>query len=229
MISHFKTGQVFAAAGLTTGLLCTAAVISGCGPVHSSGARPAKTVTVTVQPSVPAGSPSVVASPPASPSPVASTSAPPAPPAPVPAGPPPCATRDLGAKVGQSQGAAGSVYTDLVFTNISGSTCTLYGYPGVSLAGGTPVTQLGAGATENPATPREVVTLVPGQEGFALLRIVQAGDFSPSGCGPAPSTYLQIFPPNQTTPIYLAYTSTACTKSVNQLTVDVVKPGTGAQ
>lgn len=152
-----------------------------------------------------------------------------APSAPVPAGPPPCATRDLGAKVGQSQGAAGSIYVDLVFTNISGSTCALFGYPGVSLAGGTPVTQLGAAATENPATPRVQVTLAPGQASFALLRIVQAGDFPASRCQPTPATYLQIFPPNQTTPIYLSYTATACVKPVNLLTVDVVKPGTGSQ
>lgn len=227
MSSHLKTGQVFAAAGLLTGLLCAAAFISGCGPVHSSGARPAKTVTVTVHPSVPPGSPSVVASPPTSPSPP--TSVPPTSTPPPPPGPPACATRDLGARVGQSQGAAGSIYVDLVFTNISGSTCTLFGYPGVSLAGGTPATQLGSAATENPATPREVVTLAPGQESFALLRIVQAADFPSSRCGPEPATYLQIFPPNQTTPIYLAYTATACTKPVNLMTVDVVKPGTGAQ
>ncbi len=35
-----------------------------------------------------------------------------------------------------AQGAAGSVYQVIDFTNISNVTCTLYGYPGVSLGGG---------------------------------------------------------------------------------------------
>ena len=45
--------------------------------------------------------------------------------------------------MGVAQGAAGSVYQVIDFTNISNTTCTLYGYPGVSLAAGTPVTQVG--------------------------------------------------------------------------------------
>src|SRR5215470_4847026 len=48
-------------------------------------------------------------------------------------GPGPCPTRSLQVKLGASQGTAGSVYTTIDFTNISNVTCTLYGYPGVSL------------------------------------------------------------------------------------------------
>jgi len=37
-------------------------------------------------------------------------------------------------------------------------------------------------------------------------------------------TVAQIYPPNQTTPIYLAYSSTGCTStSVNLLTISVVQ------
>ena len=64
-------------------------------------------------------------------------------------GPAGCATRDLQAKAGVAQGAAGSVYQVIVFTNISNATCTLYGYPGVSLAAGTPVTQVGQAASRS--------------------------------------------------------------------------------
>lgn len=225
MISKFKTRQVFAAAGLTAGVLSATAILSGCGPQHPSGARPAKTVTVTVHPSVPPGgvsaSPAPTATTPPATVPVTSTPAPP----PAPTGPQACATRALSAKVGQSQGAAGSIYLDLVFTNISNVTCTLYGYPGVSLAGGSPVAQLGRSATENPATPREVVTLAPGAVSSALLRIVQAADYPASRCDPVTATYLQVYPPNQTTPIYVGYSGTACTKPINLMTVNVVKPG----
>src|SRR5262249_17632790 len=68
-------------------------------------------------------------------------------------GPGPCPTSSLRLKMGATQGAAGSVYTTIVFTNVSNATCTLYGYPRVSLTTGKPGTQIGKAAKENPATP----------------------------------------------------------------------------
>jgi uncharacterized protein DUF4232 len=129
--------------------------------------------------------------------------------------------------MGLSQGTAGSIYVAIVFRNISNVTCTLYGYPGVALAGGNPITQIGLAAAENPTPPRELVTLVPGAAANALLRIVDAGNYPASKCGPVTATWLQIYPPNQTTPIYLKYTSPACSKPVRILTVNVVQPGSG--
>lgn len=146
---------------------------------------------------------------------------------PAPAGPPPCSTRFLGVKLGLAQGAAGSTYTVIDFTNISNVTCTLYGYPGVSLGGGHPVTQIGLAAAESPATPRQLVTLGPGAIGNALLQIVHAQNYPPSKCGPVTATWLVIYPPNQTTPVYLKYSSLTCSKHVQILTVSVVQPGSG--
>jgi Protein of unknown function (DUF4232) len=143
-------------------------------------------------------------------------------------GTPACPTKYLSAKAGLSQGTAGSIYQVIDFTNISNAPCTLYGYPGVSLASGTPVTQVGAAASRSTATAARVVTLAPGQTANALLRIVEAGNYSSAACSPAATTYLQIYPPNQTTPIYLGYTSTGCGSSkVNLLSVSVVTAGTG--
>ena len=205
--------------------VCVAALVAACGP-NSPAATPKKTITVTVHPSSPAGQakPSTASAPASTrtvqPStPVSATTAP--------SGPAPCQTRYLGAKTGLSQGAAGSVYVDIVFTNLLNATCTLYGYPGVSLGGGHPVTQIGQAATENPATPRELVTLAPSGEAYATLRIVQAADFPSSSCHPVQATYLQVIPPNQTGTIYVAYRTTACAGSVNLLTVNVVQPGSG--
>ena len=140
----------------------------------------------------------------------------------------PCPTRSLAATVGISQGAAGSTYTVIVFTNISQTSCTLYGYPGVSLAGGTPVSQIGLAAAESQSSPRQLVTLAPGAAGNALLRITDAGNYPTSTCQPAATQYLQIYPPNQTTPIYLSYSATACSKPVETLTIGVVQPGSGS-
>jgi hypothetical protein len=114
------------------------------------------------------------------------------------------------------------------FTNIGNVTCTLYGYPGVSLAGGKPVTQIGLAATRSTATAKTLVTLKPGAVGNALLQIVDAGNYSPATCGPTTADHLQIYPPNQTTPIYLAFKSQACSKKVHILSVSVVMPGSGS-
>ena len=143
------------------------------------------------------------------------------------AAPQPCPTSALGIAPGISQAAAGSTYVTIVFTNIGAAACTLYGYPGVSLAGGSPVSQIGLAAKENPATPRQLVTLVPGAQASALLRIVDAQNFPRSRCGLVSAAYLQVYPPNQTTPAYVSYSVAACSKPVPLLTVDVVKPSSG--
>ncbi|MGE5137801.1 MAG: DUF4232 domain-containing protein [Gemmatimonadota bacterium] len=201
--------RAIAAAALT----CLTALVSACG-----GGTPVPTKTVTV-------SASAAASAVASVSPAASAPSPSSPAAP--AGPGPCATRDLQVKLGLAQGAAGSIYQVIDFTNIGTGTCSLYGYPGVSLAGGTPVSQIGLAAKEDPSTPRQLVTLAPGAVGNALLRLVQAGFFPPAKCAPVNSRFLQIYPPNQTTPVYLSYKAQTCSKPIQQLTISVVKPGSG--
>jgi hypothetical protein len=129
---------------------------------------------------------------------------------------------------GLAQGAAGSIYQVLDFTNISGAPCTLFGYPGVALAGGSPVTQVGAAATRSAVNPAKLVTLGANQTGNALLRITQALNYPSSKCHPVSTTYLQIYPPNQTTPVYLGYKATACSSTdVKLLSVGVVQAGKG--
>ena len=202
----------------TAGLIAVAALATGCSSSSSSAS------SLTLAPSSAASSPSAAA--PAS-VPSAAASATPSSSAAA-GGTPACATRSLKATVGIAQGAAGSVYQVIDFTNISGSPCTLFGYPGVALAGGTPVTQIGAAAARSTGSSAKLVTLAAGKTANALLQITQAENYSASRCVPKASTYLQIYPPNQTTPIYLAYKSTGCSSSkVNLLTVGVVQPGNG--
>jgi hypothetical protein len=191
-------------------LASVAVLAAACGG-SSPAATPTKTVTVTASPQAPAAtSPGTATGTPAAPGAAA-----------------PCPTRSLGLKPGLSQGAAGSVYQVLDFTNISNVTCTLYGYPGVSLAGGSPVAQAGLAASEDPTTPRKLVTLAPGQVANALLRIVDALNFPASKCGPVKTQWIQVYPPNQTTPFYLAYKTTGCSKPVRILSVSVVQAGSG--
>jgi Protein of unknown function (DUF4232) len=195
-------------------LACVAALIAACS--HPSGSPAASAGTPTASP---ASSPTSVPATPTA-APVSTPSGP--------AGPGPCPTSSLKVRPGVSQGTAGSVYTAIDFTNISHVTCTLYGYPGVSVTSANPGAPIGQPAVENPATARRLVTLQPDVTGNALLQIVDAGNYPPSRCGPVTAHYLKIYPPNQTAPVYLHYRTEACTKPVHLLTVDVVKPGSGS-
>ena len=186
-----------------------AAFVAACS--SASSPAPTKTVTVTVAPHSSSATPGAVG-------PSGNVS-------PAQAGPGPCPTSSLQVKLGLAQGTAGSVYTAIDFTNTSSVSCTLYGYPGVSLTTGKPVAEIGQAAVENPLTPRRLVTLAPGATGNAVLRIVDALNYSKSACNPVTAHYLRVYPPNQTASVLLAYKTVGCAKGVKLLTVDVVKPG----
>ncbi len=138
-----------------------------------------------------------------------------------------CLTRYLNGSVGLSQGTAGAVEIEVVFKNLNNVPCTLYGFPGVAQAAGTPVTNIGQPSTENPTTARELVTLQPGGYANATLQISDAGNYSASVCNPVPADWLAVIPPNQTVPLYISYSSTACKGSPKLLTVTAVRPGNG--
>ena len=125
---------------------------------------------------------------------------------------PACATSGLDVWLNtQGQGAAGTIFYKLNFTNLSGSTCTLFGYPGVS---GTSLggTQLGSPAIRIGATPH-TVTLANGATAFAQVGIVQPGLFPASQCGPVTAAGLRVFPPNQTQSKRVPFPFTACSKT----------------
>jgi len=227
---------VLAAAGLMT---------TACAATHGGSAAPQSTVTVrpthgaTTDAS---GSPHISAtpvaatangatantsgSPPASANPTAAAASGPAGPAtPSPA---PCSTRYLGATLGASEDAVGSIYVVVVFKNLNNHSCTLYGYPGVAMDAGVPVTPVGLASVEDPTTPRELVTLGPHGTAEALLRIMATADYPAATCKPASTQWLQVIPPNQEVPIYLGYTSHTCSGPVQILTVDAVRPGAGS-
>ncbi len=200
-------------------LTCVTALAAGCGSSGTPAAAPTRTITVRA---TPAASASTTPAAPATPATGAASPT-------VAGAAPACPTRSLGLKLGLGQGAAGSTFQVIDFTNISNVSCTLYGYPGVSLAGGKPVTQIGLAAAESHTTARKLVTLSPGAVANAVLQIVHAVNFPATKCGLVTADYLQIYPPNQTTPGYLHYTSQTCAKKVQILTISVVRAGSGGQ
>lgn len=204
MIRRTFPAAVLAASGLA---------LAACGG-GTPASRPTRTVTVTAAPSQSAS---------------AATTTPPAAqptsqPAAAAAG---CLTRYLNGSIGLSEGTAGAVELAIVFKNLNNVPCTLYGFPGVSLATGTPVTDVGQPSSENPTTARELVTLAPGGFANATLQIENAGNFPASSCIPVATNWMAVIPPNQIVPLYIPYNSTACKGSTKLLTVTAVRPGNG--
>jgi hypothetical protein len=200
---------ILAAAGLTT---------CACSGASGGTSQPTNTITVTAPATSPATS--ATTQPAASASSASTSSGGSA----VAAG---CLTRYLNGTVGLSQGTAGAVEIAIVFKNLNNVPCTLYGFPGVAQAAGTPVTDIGQPSTENISTARELVTLKPGGYANATLQITDAANYSSSTCKPVKAQWLEVIPPNQTIPLNVFYSSTACKGSVKLLRVTAVRPGNG--
>jgi hypothetical protein len=139
-----------------------------------------------------------------------------------------CSARYLNGSVSGEQGTAGSIYVDIVFKNLNNKPCTMYGYPGVSFGAGTPVQQVGRPAARNSQVTPSPVTLQPGGHAYAVLQIGDAANWPQTTCRPAPTTYLQVYPPNTGNLLYIAFDSTACKGDVVTLHVEAVQAGTGS-
>src|SRR5258708_6089486 len=120
----------------------------------------------------------------------------------------------------QSDGAAGSSYFQIELSNIRHTTCTLFGYPGVStldIHGH----QVGLSATHGGG--RVTATLVPGGTAHFVLKVTNAG----AVCGsPVNTSTLRVFAPGQTTAKLIGFPSQACLGH-SLLFVDSVHNGTG--
>jgi hypothetical protein len=108
----------------------------------------------------------------------------------------------------EGNGAAGSSFYALQFTNLSGHACTLGGYPGVS---GVNLTgqQVGRAASRNPSR-RGTVKLAKGGTATAILRIVDAGNFPTATCHQVTAAGLRVYPPNRTTAKLVPFPFAAC-------------------
>jgi Protein of unknown function (DUF4232) len=117
-------------------------------------------------------------------------------------------------------GAAGSSYYELEFTNIGHTTCQFFGFPGVS-ADNVSGVRVGKPATHTGG--RLEVVLTPGETAHVVLRVVDAGAVC---LHPKNTSVLKIYAPEQTAFEILGFASQGCTgRSVLQ--VDSIHPGTG--
>jgi hypothetical protein len=108
----------------------------------------------------------------------------------------------------EGSGTAGSFYYKLEFVNLSGRTCTLAGYPGVSavsLSGH----QIGASAKQEVTGRPRTVTLPSGGEATALVRVVDVGVL-PSSCRPTAAAGFRVHPPGESASKVVPYPFRTC-------------------
>ncbi|MGC1419015.1 MAG: DUF4232 domain-containing protein [Acidimicrobiales bacterium] len=133
-----------------------------------------------------------------------------------------CTTGDLVVWLNTTgNGAAGSSYYNLEFTNLSSHACTIDGYPGVSavnLAG----QQLGNAAGHNSQHPPALITLSSGAahsglDGFqtgatatVVLQITDAGNYPKAACLPVAAAGLRVYPPDQTASKFVPFPFASC-------------------
>ena len=158
-------------------------------------------------------------------------------------GAPACTSADLQASLGGGAGAGMSQnHTGLQLRNTGSSTCTLYGYPGVSWVRGAQGLQTGAPAVRqaDPNGTEKVVTLAPGALASAPLDIVDAAVIPPSECKPVAVRGLRIYPPGQKAALFLSLPTAAggygeCSLTTKSPTLMIgyleagVQPGGGSQ
>lgn len=132
----------------------------------------------------------------------------------------------LALTMGEGEGAAGSIYTPLIFTNTGAVPCTLDGHPGVSFVDGAG-NQIGPSA-ERTTGSTPTVTLAPGGQAHATLQTHDAGFFGDE-CVPVQAARLKVYPPDETAFMTIDFGFAVCTGTIAgpQFVIDVVQPGAG--
>ncbi len=122
-----------------------------------------------------------------------------------------------------NQAGVGNFGEDLVFTNTSHQTCTVYGYPGLGLLNakhGTLPIKVVWGSTYFVHDPgRHTVTLRPGQSAWADLAWN-----APYGVKSVKPSYLEVTPPNQRTHVTLRFAPGAIDDSALHVTALTAGP-----
>jgi hypothetical protein len=132
-------------------------------------------------------------------------------------GTPMCATSQLSVAQTGGDAGAGNLYFYLVFTNTSGSTCHLTGYPGVSLLDGSGK-QLGQPATREHPGYAAVVLKTGASASDTIHTANQQGTCLPT------SKSLRVYPPGNTASVTVPAQITEC---FNTFSVTPLAAGTG--
>ena len=138
---------------------------------------------------------------------------------------PKCTASDLGVwvAVDQGNGAAGTIYYPLEFTNLSQHTCYLFGYPGVSALDSNG-NQLGSPAYWDSLAGARIVNLAPGATAHTMLAYHDVVVSTDPRCAPVKlATYLRVYPPDQRSSTDAAFPVDACSHA-GPLSMSIFEP-----
>lgn len=129
-------------------------------------------------------------------------------------------------RVGATSSARADVYYTLEFTNVSGQTCSLDGYPQVlAFAGGR---QIGSPAISDTSVRPGVVTLAPDATAHSVLRYTVTDSFTAQACRQVTVPDLRVYPPHSHDAVMVPLSLPACSRrGVDFLSVEPVQPREG--
>jgi hypothetical protein len=171
---------------------CSSSTTAGPASVPETTAAAPTTASEPATPRMPTGSPAT---------PTGSAAA------------PGCRSAQLNASLGPPEGAAGSVYRVLIFTNTGTQACAMRGFPGVSYV-----------AAERVGDAGGSVRIAPGATASAQLQLVNVANYDAAVCRPTPVRGLRIYPPGETAALFVPVEATGCagTPPGSQLTVGTI-------
>ncbi|HLZ14533.1 MAG TPA: DUF4232 domain-containing protein [Candidatus Saccharimonadales bacterium] len=121
-----------------------------------------------------------------------------------------CSPTNLVLSQGSSDGTAGTIYKHAVVTNNGTVSCTISGYPTVSLLDAHGAV-LGSSASDNALYPAATITLAAGGgKAHVVLGFPDAGAYGDPAACTAASTTLQLVLPGGTTPLQTAWIDQSC-------------------
>jgi hypothetical protein len=136
-----------------------------------------------------------------------------------------CTASDLGVwvAIGQGNGAAGTIYYPLELTNLSGRTCSLSGYPGVSVIDRNGH-QLGSPAGWGSRAGARTVNLAPGATAHTIMAYHDVLVSTEPGCDPvSTAALLRVYPPDQYDPTYAPFSFEVCSHA-GPIYLNVIEP-----
>jgi hypothetical protein len=141
-----------------------------------------------------------------------------------------CTTGDLstGIVIGVGGNSAGHANYPIQYVNVSGHTCSLYGYAGISVTTASGQ-QIGLPAARGPASASRMVTLTPGAAAHSDLQVSDTGNYATGTCRPETGVLIKDYPPGSYSSTVIPYSIKTCAgMSVRTLSTGPVVAGAGA-
>ena len=123
--------------------------------------------------------------------------------------------------------STGYIWQELVFTNISGASCSMEGFPGVSFVAGDDGHQVSAAANREGSSFGQII-LAPGDVASAVSQRMDPAIYDPSQCQPTEVRGFRVYAPDDKLAMFVPLPAgTQACAAIPTLGVYAVKAGPG--